>query len=299
MTYVDAATAGVCDVPGTASWSGEAPIGVFDSGLGGLTVVRRLREELPRESILYVADQAHVPYGGRELSEVRGFACSISEALLGADCKAVVMACNISSATALPVVRLDHPGTPVVGVISPGAQAAATHSHSGRIGVLATEGTVRTGAYTRALKAVDLEFQVVEVPCPLFVPLVESGEFDTPAAFDAARAYLDPLLRAGVDCVILGCTHYPFLLPALKAIAPALPFIDPAEETAREVGRLVAATDRAAPASAHAPRTRLLTTGDASAFEAQLDRFPLGCGRSCEIGSGFWESGLLRLVLPA
>lgn len=274
-----------------------APIGVFDSGLGGLTVVRCLQEVLPHERIVYLADQAHVPYGGRELSEVCGFACGISAALLAYGCKAIVMACNISSATALPVVQSEHSGTPVLGVILPGAQAAVAQTRNGRIGVLATAGTVKSGAYTRALHSLDSALNVAEVACPQFVPLVEAGELDTPAACAAARAYLAPLQAAGVDTVILGCTHYPFLLPALRTLAPELRFVDPAEQTACALAELLSQARLLAPAAGNdpAPRHRLATTGNAAAFAAQLRRFLPDAAHTADIVSADWESGTLPL----
>src|SRR5579871_5896704 len=220
----------------------DAPIGVFDSGLGGLTVARCLREALPDESILYVADQAHVPYGGRDLSEVCGFACGISEALVGRGCKAIVMACNISSATALTAVREAHRAIPILGVIAPGARIAAQKTCNGRIGVLATLGTVKSGAYTRSLHALDPDLTVCEVGCPDFVPLVEDGKTESPEAFAAANRYLDTLRESKVDTVILGCTHYPFLLSTLRQAGPEFQYIDPAWQTVADLkGQLIEA----------------------------------------------------------
>jgi glutamate racemase len=283
----------------TPSPDRTGPLGVFDSGLGGLTVARRLRETLPDERIVYVADQAHVPYGGRALGEVCGFACGISEALLAYGCKAVVMACNISSATALPAVQADHPGVPILGVLLPGAASAAVQTVCGRVGVLATEGTVRSGAYTRALRARNADLQVTEIACPAFVPLVEAGELETDAAFDAARAYLAPLRRAGVDTVILGCTHYPFLLPTLRALAPDLRFVDPAEQTALEMRTLLARADLLAAQSTPAttaPPPLLTTTGDVATFTAQTRRFLPDAAQTACIAAARWERNTLRLV---
>jgi glutamate racemase len=274
----------------------HAPIGVFDSGLGGLTIARRLREVLPSERIIYLADQAHVPYGGRALPEVCGFACAISEALLAQGCKALVMACNISSATALPCVRSEHPDLPVLGVILPGAQAAAAQTKNRRIGILATEGTVRSGAYTRALHALDPALTVWEVSCPAFVPLVEAGAVDTPEAFAASRTYLASLQAAGVDTVVLGCTHYPFLLPTLREVAPALRFVDPAEQTIRELADQLAHSRLLAPHDPDAaPRHLLATTGDAAAFAAQIRRFLPDAAQTAELTGARWDHERLLL----
>lgn len=274
----------------------ERPIGVFDSGLGGLTVVRRLMERRPAAPLLYLADQAHVPYGGRELVEVCGFAQGISRALIEANCCAIVMACNISSAVALETVQERHPDLPILGVILPGAEAAAGRTGCGRIGVLATDGTVRSGAYTRALQALDPELQVVEVACPAFVPLVEAGCETSPEAYAAAAAYLAPLDAAGVDVVILGCTHYPFLLPVLRDLRPGLLFLDPAEQTVCALERrLDFAPDASAPSLTH----RFLTTGDPSTFSKQLHRFLPEPGpkmHSVRIGRARWHDGELSLI---
>jgi len=272
----------------------EASIGVFDSGVGGLSVVRRLCARLPHERILYVADQAHVPYGGRELGQVCGFACGISEALLAAGCKAIVMACNISSATALPVVQSEVPHLPVLGVILPGAQAAARQTRSGRIGVLATAGTVRSGAYTRALHGINPAVQVMEVACPAFVPLVEAGQEASPAAVAAAQEYLAPLRASEVDTVILGCTHYPFLLPVLSTLAPDWLFVDPAEQTVQELADRLAAGRLLAPARS-TPRHRLTTTGEPAEFAALTRRFLPDATHIADIAPVHWENGELRI----
>lgn len=272
----------------------HGPIGVFDSGLGGLTVVRRLWEALPDEPILYVADQIHVPYGGRDLAEVSGFARGISESLLGWGCRAVVMACNISSATACNTVQAEHPDVPVCGVILPGAEAAAHRTANGRIGVLATAGTVKSGAYTAALRALNPTLHVTETACPKFVPLVEAGEIDTPEAAAAAREYLLPLLKAGVDTVILGCTHYPFLLPVLRDAAPGISYVDPALQTVCRLSDLLPAVPRAVlrdpdPTPLHV----LLTTGDPGSFADQVRRFLPDAADSVQIAGCHWHNGML------
>jgi glutamate racemase len=280
-------------VRGSAA-STAAPIGVFDSGLGGLTVVRQLQIALPDERIIYVADQAHVPYGGRDLKEVCGFACGISQALLYYGCKAVVMACNISSATGLPHVQAEHRGVPVLGVIEPGAKTAASQTRNRRVGVLATEGTVRSGAYTRTLRALDPALHVIEIACPDFVPLVESEQEDTPAALDAAHRYLSPLQQADVDTVVLGCTHYPFLLSQLQRVAPDVTFIDPAIAASLELRKLLStqslcADERILP-------HLLTTTGDPAAFAHQLTRFLPNTDAA--IAVAYWHNGTLEINHP-
>lgn len=215
-----------------------APIGVFDSGVGGLSVVRAILRRYPHERILYVADQAHVPYGERPLEDIRRFAGGISDFLAEQGCKAIIMACNISSACALPSIAAKLAFLPTFGMIGPAVRRAVEMDSQAAIGVLATTGTVRSGAYTAQIRALNPQARVVEVACPRFVPLVEAGELSSEETLEAAYAYLMPIARAECRTIILGCTHYPFLLPTLRrATADLFPgpvrFIDPAEETAQ------------------------------------------------------------------
>jgi glutamate racemase len=214
-------------------------IGIRDSGVGGLTVARCVRQVLPAASLLYFADTAHVPYGERSPAEVRHFALSISQFLIAQGAQIMVFACNTSSAYALLEARRTL-STPVIGMIEPGARAAVAASRSGRIGVLATQATVNSGVYTQWLKRLSPGVDSYEVACPDFVPLVESEQTQSVAAHQASWRYLQPLLDASVDTIILGCTHYPLLLPALQAAAPHLRFVDPAEAVATEVAALAA-----------------------------------------------------------
>jgi glutamate racemase len=268
---------------------------VFDSGVGGLTVARRILELLPRERIVYVADQTHVPYGGRELSEVRSFACGISSALFEYGCKAVVMACNISSAVALDSVRDLHPESVVLGVIAPGACRAAHTTKNGRVGVLATAGTVQSGAYTRTLRGLDSRLIVQEVACPEFVPLVEAGEEDSDVARCAAERYVSEIRAIDADTVILGCTHYPFLLPALRSVWPGPIYVDPAEQASRELAEQLAAASLSAHARAVTPHL-LTTTGDADSFCRHLQRFLPEATATCDVQAVRWDSDRLLLA---
>ena len=254
----------------------EGPIGLFDSGVGGLTVLAALSRRLPAERALYIADQAHVPYGGRPLHEIRGFAGSLSDHLFEQGAKAVVMACNISSATAQPAVAAAYGEGRVFGMIGPGAKAALEVTRRGVIGVLATQGTVNSGAYGQTLAALAPEARSVEVPCPRFVPLVEAGDTDGDDALAAARAYLAPILEAGADTVILGCTHYPFLLATLERAAEGrVRFVDPAEAVAETVARALEAGGLLAPPPP-APDHALFTTASPPQLAAQLGRFAPG-----------------------
>ena len=271
----------------------EGSLGIFDSGVGGLTVVNAILQRNARERILYVADQAHVPYGGRPLEEVREFATGISEFLASSGCRAIVMACNISSAVALPPVSRAL-SIPVYGMILPAARRASA-GRNPRVGVLATEGTVRSGAYVSEIKKLNPKSTVTQVACPAFVPLVEAGETESEEAVIAAREYLQPLAHAGCDTVILGCTHYPFLLPTLTRVSNELwsdpiHFIDPAQEVAAEIP-----PGPAYPHTIDEPLT-LLTTGDPTVFVDQVPQFlPQGDSR---VGMARWSpDGRLSLAM--
>jgi len=208
-------------------------LGVRDSGVGGLTVARELRKRIPNARLLYFADTAHVPYGDKPVEQIQHFALSISRFLLEEGADAIVFACNTTSAYALDLARASFPTTPVFGVIEPGARLAAKRGQ--RIGVLATQATVSSGVYSRSLQEINSSLQVEEVACPAFVPLVEAQQTWGREAREACRHYLAPLQRFGADTVILGCTHYPLLLPALREVAPLVRFIDPATALAEEV----------------------------------------------------------------
>lgn len=212
-----------------------APLGVFDSGIGGLTVARALFERLPRESVIYFGDTARVPYGPKSPDTVRRYSAEILAYLLSRGVKAVVVACNTSTAHALTSLK-EHSPVPVVGVIDPGARAAVAATQSGTIGVIGTAGTIASGAYERAIKALRPDARVHAQACPLFVPLVEEGWFDHPATELIAREYLEPLKQAGVDVLVLGCTHYPLLKALLaRVMGPGVKLVDSAEETATVV----------------------------------------------------------------
>ena len=215
----------------------NAPLGVFDSGIGGLTVAHAIFERLPAESVVYFGDTARVPYGPKSPETVRRYSGEILQYLLGRGVKMVVVACNTSTAHALDDLRRRSP-VPVIGVIEPGAKAAVAATTTGRIGVIGTAGTIASGAYERAIKALRPDATVISQACPLFVPLVEEGWFEHPATELVAREYLEPLRAAGIDVLVLGCTHYPLLKPLLgRVLGPAVRLIDSAEETAAAVAR--------------------------------------------------------------
>ena len=213
--------------------SSQLTIGIRDSGVGGLTVARRVLELLPDANLLYFADTAHVPYGEKTPQQVRHYALSISRFLISQGAQMLIFACNTTSALALDTAR-ECFDVPIFGVIRPGARVAAQLSN-GKIGVLATAATVQTRVYTRVLREYRADLQVEEIGCPAFVPLVESQQTASAEALQACEKYLAPLQRMGADTVVLGCTHYPLLLPLLQRVAPEIRFIDPAMAVAQEV----------------------------------------------------------------
>ena len=248
------------------------PLGVFDSGIGGLTVARALFERLPQESVIYFGDTARVPYGPKSPETVRRYSSEILAYLLHRGVKAVVVACNTSTAHALDHLRA-HAPVPVVGVIDPGARAAVAATASGRIGVIGTAGTIASGAYERAIKALRPDATVVSQACPLFVPLVEEGWFDHPATVLVAREYLQPLERAQVDVLVLGCTHYPLLKPLLaQVLGPGVRLIDSAEETANAVRSELETAGMLAPAGGQ-PTHQFVVSDDEPHFRRVGARF--------------------------
>lgn len=256
-----------------------SPIGIFDSGLGGLSVAARVLDKLPNERIIYLADNAHVPYGERPLDEIRGFALDITDHLVDLGAKAVVMACNMSSAIALDDTRLRHPGVPVLGVIEPGAAEAVRIAGGSPIGILATTGTVRSQAYPRTIARLDPSVQVMQQACSKFVPLVEAGRSDSEEAAAAACGYVLPLVRAGCKTLVLGCTHYPFLRKAIESAAgPDVKIVDPAEETVRVLANELAEVGLAGSGLAGPHEFR--ATGETSGFASLGSRF-LGRGIGC------------------
>jgi glutamate racemase len=214
-------------------------IGIFDSGVGGLTVLRELARALPQEDTIYFGDTARVPYGTKSPDTVIRYSQEIASFLMTRDIKLLVVACNTASAVALPALRRQLP-IPVVGVIEPGARRAVEVTRSGVVGVIGTAGTIRSSAYSRAIKRLNPTISVLAKPCPLFVPLAEEGWTDNEIARLTAHQYLDELRQAGVDSLVLGCTHYPLLKKIIaEAMGPQVALVDSAEETARTVAAIL------------------------------------------------------------
>ena len=215
------------------------PVGVFDSGIGGLTVAHEIMRQLPAERIIYFGDTARVPYGPKSPDTVRRYSREIAAFLAGQDAKAIVIACNTATAHALADLR-STAKIPVIGVVEPGARAAVRASRSGHIGIVGTAGTVRSGAYEKAIQAIAPDARVTARACPLFVPLVEEGWIDHDITRRVAEEYLAPLLAEGIDTLVLGCTHYPLLKSVLcRLVGRDVTLIDSAAETAAELGRVL------------------------------------------------------------
>jgi len=249
------------------------PIGVFDSGVGGLTVLSELRRRLPAEPTIYLGDNARTPYGPRPADEVRRFSIACARWLLEADVKLLIVACNTATAQALPEIR-EVADVPVIGVVRPGALAAAAATRSGHVGVVATLGTVGSGAYAAAIGEADPRLLVSQQACPELVPLVESGTLAGPAVEGPLHGYLDELLAADpqIDTLLLGCTHYPLLRPLIEeAVGEGVAVVDSAFTTALAVEDLLDALRARAPEPAVAAH-RIVTTGDVDAFKLVAER---------------------------
>ncbi|MGH8904757.1 MAG: glutamate racemase [Egibacteraceae bacterium] len=247
------------------------PIGIFDSGVGGLTVARAVMDLLPDERVIYVGDTARGPYGPRELGEVRTFTAEIVDWLASQDTKLIVAACNTASAAALETDPLDFP-VPVVGVIAPAVAAAVRATRNGRVGVVGTVGTISSGAYDRAVLAADPDVKLLSQACPRFVELVETGRTTDSHVLQAATSYLAPLAAADIDTLILGCTHYPLLTGVLSYVmGPGVVLVSSAEEAARSVFALLVRSRLLAHEAV--PAHRFVSTGDRWAFAQLAARF--------------------------
>jgi len=260
------------------------PIGVLDSGVGGLSILREIRAQLPAEPLLYVADQAHVPYGPRTIDEVRRFTTAIAGWLIARGAKLIVVACNTASAAALHPLRAQFPDTPFVGM-EPAVKPAAHDTHRGAIGVIATEATFQGELFASVVGRFAQGVQVHTLACPEFVLLAETGETGTPHAREVIRRRLQPLLDAGIDQLVLGCTHFPFLSGAIQdVVGPGVTIVDPSAAVARQARRVLEAR-RLCHDGPPPGRVVMCTTGDPAALRAvagtllgpEADAFE-GCG---------------------
>ncbi len=266
------------------------PIGIFDSGVGGLSVLRSLRLLLPGESVLYLADQAHVPYGPRPLEQVRLFSAQITRYLLGEGAKLIVVACNTASAAALQHLRKVFPEVPFVGM-EPAVKPAAEQTRTGVVGVLATPATFQGALYASVVERFANGVNLLQSTCPGLVAQIEAGDLDGPRTRHILEEALEPMLAQGIDTVVLGCTHYPFVIPLIEQIVgPQVRVIDPAPAVARQAARLL--DERGLSDGEHSPATlRFLTTGNPDAFAAALPRL---LGETAPVESLCWEGDTLK-----
>lgn len=270
----------------------QRPIGVFDSGVGGLGVWREIARQLPHEDIVYLADQAHVPYGSRQLAQVRELAAGVTRFLLEQGAKAIVVACNTASAAALHHLRRTFPAVPFVGM-EPAVKPAVERTHNGVVGVIATQATFQGELFASLVERYAGAVQVLTQTCPELVKVVESGALDTPATETLLRKYLAPLIQAGADQLVLGCTHYPFLRPAIERIVgTGVEVIDPAPAVARQTRRVLAQRGLET-AQSEAGRWIFYTSGDTATFAALLARLLPLHGKDADVRAVRWQAGRL------
>jgi glutamate racemase len=250
----------------------DAPIGIFDSGVGGLTVARAILDQLPHEQVIYLGDSAHLPYGNRPIAEVRALALQCLDQLVERDVKMLVIACNSASAACLHDAR-ERYSVPVVEVIRPAVRRAVAATRNGQVGVIGTNATINSGAYTDAFAAAP-QVNVTGAACPQFVDFIERGITSGRSLLGLAEGYLAPLKRAEVDTVILGCTHYPLLAGLIGLVmGDQVTLVSSADETAREVYRLLTAREEFRPDAASSPVHEFTSTGDPAAFARLAQRF--------------------------
>lgn len=262
------------------------PIGVFDSGVGGLTVLHECLVSLPAEDYVYLGDTGSFPYGPRSLEEVRALAFRNASFLVDQGVKLIIVACNSAAAAALPQLQESFE-TPMVGVVMPGARAAVQETRNRRVGLMATEATVRSESYQQALRTLDAGIDVHPVPCPLLAPMIQDGDVFSEEVERAVREYVAPLKEARVDTVILGCTHYPLITPMLRRLlGPGVSLINSAEEIAREV-REILTRKGIGNVPAREGSYRFYATGDPESFRSVGARFLQLPIREVR----FWESG--------
>lgn len=250
----------------------DAPIGIFDSGVGGLTVARAILDQLPNESTLYIGDTARGPYGPRPLAEVREFALESLDFLVGQGVKALVIACNTASAAMLRDAR-ERYSIPVVEVIQPAVRRAVAATRSGHIGVIGTRATIESAAYLDAFAAAP-QLEITSIACPLFVEFVERGETSGEEITHIARNYLAPMIAAKVDTLVLGCTHYPLLTGVISYVmGESISLVSSAEETAKDLYRTLVENKLLRAQQSGSSTHRFLATGDAMSFETLARRF--------------------------
>lgn len=277
--------------------SERRPIGVFDSGVGGLSVWREIIRQTPHEDTIYLADQAHVPYGSRSLADVRGFCEAITDFLLEQGAKIVVVACNTASAAALYFLRRSFPDVPFVGM-EPAVKPAAERSRTGIVAVIATEATFQGALFASLIERYAQDVDVLTQVCPGLVEAVEAGAIGEPRTEMLVRECLRPLVDAGVDQLVLGCTHYPFLRRVIeKVVGEGLCIIDPAPAVARQTARVLEKAGSQADGRSSG-RHIFYTTGDADRFGEMIERLVGRSGWSYEVRAARWRAGALEALPP-
>jgi len=269
-------------------------IGVFDSGVGGLSVLREIHKLLPAQPVIYFADQGHVPYGSRQIEEVQGFAHKITQYLLDLGAGLIVVACNTASVAALQSLRQAYPHVPFVGM-EPAVKPAAETSHSRRVGILATAATFQTAMYASVVERFAQGVTLLEDPCYGLVDQIENGNLNGPQTRAILENALKPMMAAGVDTIVMGCTHYPFVIPLIQQIVgPGVKVIDPAPAIARQTLRMLEAHDLLATGKRRAA-THYFTSGDRLAFKRSLRQL-LNQNRPVEQVS--WLDGRIIPITP-
>lgn len=270
----------------------RSPIGIFDSGVGGLSVLREIQEQMPAESIIYIADQIHVPYGDRTLHEVRSFSESIVGFLLSLEVKLIVVACNTASAAALKHLRNVFPMIPFVGM-EPAVKPAAESTRTGKVGVLATPATFQGALYASVVERFASDVIIFQHTCPGLVKQIERGELDTIPTRAILESAIQPMLDEGIDTIVLGCTHYPFVIPIIQEIAgPMIRVIDPAPAVARQVSHMLGVND--VRRTEKSPGwLKFFTTGSVGKFTNLASRLINDVG---EVSPLEWRKGELKFV---
>lgn len=262
------------------------PVGVFDSGVGGLSVLRAMRGQMPAENVIYFGDQGHVPYGPRPMEQIRGFSEGITRFLLAQGAKLIVVACNTASAAALQYLRKTFPDVPFVGM-EPAVKPAAEHTHSRKVGVLATPATFQGVLYASVVERFANGVELLQSTCPGLVQQIEQGNLDGRETRQILEDALLPMLEKGIDTVVLGCTHYPFVIPLIQRIVgETVRVIDPAPAVARQAGRLLEANRMKNP-NEGGGRVQVYTSGDVSALASLL---PALLGESGEVKRVQWKN---------
>lgn len=265
-----------------------SPIGVFDSGVGGLSVLRSIREQMPEESVLYFGDQGHVPYGPRSMGQIQSFSAGITRFLLDHGSKLIVVACNTASAAALTYLRESFPGVSFVGM-EPAVKPAAETTKTGRVGVLATPATFQGALYASVVERFGAGVELFQHTCPGLVSQIEKGELDSAATRAILEDALHPMLEKNIDTVVLGCTHYPFVIPLIQEVvggAELVRVIDPAPSVAKQAKRLLEAAGMKNPAGSRAS-IRFFTSGDVESMKSML---PVLLGEVGDVELAVWQN---------